>query len=64
MTIHISALMLKWAGLPLFLLTIICLLGGSLPDNSGSRMLDTWRWVVWPAFVLWLGWIIVRGLAL
>lgn len=52
----------KWMGLPLFILSIFALLGGSLPDSAGSSGADGLRWWVWPIFLIWLAVILFRGL--
>ena len=64
MTITITMAWLKWAGLPLFILAVICLFGGNLPDHYGNPTLNGLRWIVWPLFLIWLVFIFVHGLIL
>jgi len=68
MTITITTVMLwtvfKWFGLGLFILSLIVLFCGDLPDNAGSGFANGLRWVVWPAFIVWIIVILIRGICL
>lgn len=62
MEIVITLSMLKWTGLVLFILSLLALFGGSLPDHDGSPIANGLRWVVWPLFILWGIAFFLRGL--
>mgnify|MGYP001560144697 CR=1 FL=1 len=60
--ITITMAMVKWSGLVLFVLSVIALLGGNLPDHYGNPICTKMRLVVWPLFLLWLIGMLVRSL--
>ncbi len=57
-------LIVKLLGLPLFILSVIALFKGSLPDNDPRTRGGMARWSFWRAFALWLIIIFIRGLVL
>ena len=57
-------LVIKWLGLPLFILAVIALCTGSLPDNVSRPGGDMLRWIFWPLLALWFIIIFIRGLVL
>lgn len=61
-TVTLTWAMFKWFGLPLFMLGVIALFAGSLPDNDRKPLGDLMRWITWPSFLIWLIIIIGRGL--
>lgn len=65
-TITLTWMYLKLVGLPLFVLSVIAFLGGSLPDHSRgdgwTRVCDTARWLVWPTMLMWLATFLIRSL--
>jgi len=64
MTIVLTWAMFKWLGLILFVLGVVALLMGSLPDNDSRPMGDMLRWITWPAFWIWVAVMIGRSLLL
>lgn len=64
MTITITLTMIKWFGLVLAVLSILCLFGGSLPGHVGNSGWDTTRKVIWPAMLIWFVYFLGRGLLL
>jgi hypothetical protein len=66
MNIVITLAMFKWAGLPLFILTALCIFfSHDVFDNwieSCNNFWDYLRWLVWPLFIFWLAVILIRGL--
>lgn len=64
MTISFATLWLcfKWAGIVLGPLSLLLLVGGSLPDHQGSSEADALRPIVWGAFALWLVVVLIHGL--
>lgn len=62
MEIVITWSVIKWAGLPLFVLALFAFFFGSLPDNEGLGFANGLRWLVWPLFLVWLITIFVAGL--
>ena len=61
-TITLTWAAFKWAGLPLLILALIALFGGSLPDHDGNSFCNGLRWVTWPLFILWFVILIGRAL--
>ena len=53
-TISLGVLFSWKVGLVLFILSVIALCKGSLPDNGARPMGDMLRWIVWPLFLFWL----------
>lgn len=61
-TIVLSWAIFKWAGLVLFILSVVAFFAGDLPDNQGSSFGNGLRWIVWPLMLLWLLVFFIRGL--
>lgn len=53
-TITSDGLLSLWIGLILFILSVLALLSGSLPDNPRSPVGDAMRKIVWPLFAIWI----------
>jgi len=64
MTIVLTWAMFKWAGLVLFILSVIGFWNGSLPDHGGTAWGNTLRWVSWPLLALWTLVFLIRGIVL
>lgn len=53
-TITSCMLLSLWTGLILFVLSIVALLCGTLPDNDHKPVGDAMRWIIWPTFFVWI----------
>jgi len=51
-----------WSGLVLFILSLLALFFGDLPDNEGNPFMNSLRWIVWPLFFIWCVAIMIKGL--
>ncbi|MBU1179546.1 hypothetical protein KJ885_01240 [Patescibacteria group bacterium] len=52
----------QWAGLVLFVLSVIAFFGGSLPDNPGSSFCNALRWITLPLLFIWILVMIAKGI--
>ena len=60
-TIVLTWFTFKVVGLVLFVLSVVGLFLGNLPDHQGSGFGNTLRWIAWPLFLVWLVVFFVRG---
>jgi len=52
----------KWSGLVIFILSLVGLFTGSLPDHGGSSLGNGLRWIFWPLMLVWLLGLMIKGL--
>ncbi len=64
LTLVLTIAMVRWAGLALFLLSILALIKGDLPDHGGYGWANALRMIVWPLMFFWFAFFFFRGLIL
>ena len=66
MDVHfqLSMILLKWIGLPLFLLTVIAYATKPEGQKHCDCFAEIMRWSVWGLFAVWLLAFLIRGLVL
>lgn len=62
LTITLTWHTFKVAGIVLFVISVLALCFGDLPDHVGVPLANAARWVVWPLMAVWFVVLFVRAL--